>query len=272
MTPYVPNGGHAVSAQIVANKGKTESGDKKTVGLESQIRYWATPDCNTASYSNGKFGQNIREQAAAWPTPTAQDSEQAGGAGTIQRGKRGATLNSMATDRWTTPTALERSGQGERNSALTLDVKNWATPRATDGEKGGPNCRGGRGDPILAGQVVQWPSPASRDYRSPNLLSYQEMGGGKKGEQLQNFVEHRFSSLQDQQTQDGRTLSPATQNSHRRLNPLFAAWLMGWPSTWTIAEPHASSASATESWRWQLQQRLSFLLQGLDGEKLDEAA
>lgn len=35
---------------------------------------------------------------------------------------------------------------------------------------------------------------------------------------------------------------------------------MGWPSTWVIAEPHASSALATESWRSALQQRLSCLL------------
>ena len=32
---------------------------------------WVTPDCNTSTYSNGKMGPNIREQAAAWPTPNA---------------------------------------------------------------------------------------------------------------------------------------------------------------------------------------------------------
>jgi DNA (cytosine-5)-methyltransferase 1 len=60
--------------------------------------------------------------------------------------------------------------------------------------------------------------------------------------------------------QHGPEFSPNTPNSPRHLNPLFGAWLMGWPSTWVIAEPHASSALATASWRFALQQRLSSLL------------
>jgi hypothetical protein len=50
----------------------------------------------------------------------------------------------------------------------------------------------------------------------------------------------------------------------KALNPMFGAWLMGWPSTWVIAEPHASSASETESWRSALQQHLSCLLDERD--------
>jgi hypothetical protein len=80
---------------------------------------------------------------------------------------------------WMTPSVVTATGQeytrdggikGQERLALTGQAKqvvNWATPRATDGEKGGPNCRGGRGDPILAGQVCQWPTPdvcsAARD-------------------------------------------------------------------------------------------------------------
>ena len=38
--------------------------------LTQQVRsVWATPDCNTSTYSNGKMGPNIREQAAQWSTP-----------------------------------------------------------------------------------------------------------------------------------------------------------------------------------------------------------
>lgn len=80
-------------------------------------------------------------------------------------------------------------------------------------------------------------------------------------DQLANFV--AFSPLA-QPTRDGQEFSPTDQNSRRHLNPLFGAWLMGWPSTWTIAEPHASSALETELWRSRLQQHLLCLLDGQD--------
>lgn len=64
-------------------------------------------------------------------------------------------------------------------------------------------------------------------------------------------------SRRGRMTQDGMKSSGNTPSSRPRLNPLFAAWLMGWPSTWVIAEPHASSASATASWRSALRLQLS---------------
>lgn len=78
-----------------------------------------------------------------------------------------------------------------------------------------------------------------------------------KGEQLVNFVAH--SSHLAQPTPDGETSSISGQNSHRRLSPIFGSWLMGWPLTWVIAEPSASSASATESHRSRQQQALLYL-------------
>lgn len=71
-------------------------------------------------------------------------------------------------------------------------------------------------------------------------------------------------SRQGQTTQPGLQSSPSAPSLPRRLNPLFAAWLMGWSSTWVIAEPHASSASATVLWRSRLQRRLSSLLEGAE--------
>ena len=77
---------------------------------------------------------------------------------------------------------------------------------------------------------------------------------------LSQVVTHSHSLPQAQPTPDGPPSSPNTPSSPRHLNPLFGAWLMGWPSTWVIAEPHASSASATELWRSKLQSQLSCLL------------
>lgn len=49
----------------------------------------------------------------------------------------------------------------------------------------------------VAEQAESWqfPTPASRDYRSPNLKPYGQRGGQMKGEQLNNFIEHLLPSL-----------------------------------------------------------------------------
>lgn len=63
------------------NPDKPESGNFQrkleqgyTIDLNSQAAKWATPDCNTSTYSNGKMGPNIREQAAAF-SPQAQPAQ-----------------------------------------------------------------------------------------------------------------------------------------------------------------------------------------------------
>jgi hypothetical protein len=42
----------------------------------------------------------------------------------------------------------------------------WPSPRATDGEKGGPNQRGRKGDLMLPSASAQWATPQARDWRS----------------------------------------------------------------------------------------------------------
>lgn len=78
LTPNVPNGGRSVSSEVVSSKGMTESG-KRTVGLESQSKHWPTPDtsggdrCNT---SPGPAGSrpNISLAAKQWATPDCNTS------------------------------------------------------------------------------------------------------------------------------------------------------------------------------------------------------
>lgn len=80
-------------------------------------------------------------------------------------------------------------------------------------------------------------------------------------DQLANFVAHTpldFLPLA-QPTRDGQESLPSDPSLRRHLNPLFGAWLMGWPSTWAIAEPHASSALETALFRSALQSHLSRL-------------
>ncbi len=85
---------------------------KRTTGLPTEAAYWATPDCNTSTYSNGKMGPNIREQAASW------------------------NANSAATNSPNPAGAMD---------APTAKAKDWPTLKGTDGTKGGPNQAGSKG-------------------------------------------------------------------------------------------------------------------------------
>ncbi len=141
LTPNVPNGGRSVPEALVQSKGMTEDGEKRTVGLESQVKFWGTP------------------QARDYRSPDSPDSPN------YQRKLReGYTID------------------------LNSQASNW------------------QDDPAV---VSAWPTPASRDYRTPNLESLESLedrGGGTKGEQLPNFIEHHFLPLV-QPTSDGQELS-----------------------------------------------------------------
>ena len=200
--------------------------------LTQQVRsVWATPDCNTSTYSNGKMGPNIREQAASW------------------------NANSAATNSRNTSAATD---------APTAKATAWPTPKGTDGTKGGPNQAVSKGDLMLPSAAAQWPTPAARDSKGANSEQHALVtGGGRKHmDQLSNFVAH--SSHLAQPMPDGQSSCESgpdsPQPSTKRLNPAFGEWLMGWPIGHTIAEPSASSASEMASWRFALQQQLCNLL------------
>lgn len=120
---------------------------------------------------------------ALLPTPTAQSY------GTNQGGSAG------------------RTGP-LRPSLQTMALRNlWPTPLATDGSKGGPNQRGGKGDLRLASAVHLWPTPAARDWRS---------GKGRK---------------------DNGHTPQLPEQIGGQLNPRWVEWLMGWPIGWAALEP-----------------------------------
>ena len=88
----------------------------------------------------------------------------------------------------------------------------------------------------LNSAAANWPTPATRDYRSPNGAKHldQSPNGAKHHlDQLPNFIEHSFLPVPPTSTHGDK--SPST--STRRLNPDFVDWLMGLPPGWTDYAP-----------------------------------
>jgi hypothetical protein len=231
-------------------------------GLGNQARAvmgWPTPDCNTATYSNGERGQNIREAASQWMTPN------------VPNGGRSVSAELVAS-KGTTP-----DGQ-KRTVGLESQIRYWPTPQSHDSVGGktpeqiATMRSKGHGVANLNEAAPNWPTPAARDFRS-------EQGGVKTmdhfnrpaGPSLPAFIAHSPYSPLAQATQPGQESSPDSPGSlqpsqTKRLNPYFVEWLMGWPAGWT--SPIVRPACAAEEmvlyhFRRQLQSQLSLLVPGL---------
>jgi hypothetical protein len=211
---------------------------------------WATPDCNTSTYSNGRMGPNIRERASQWMTPHGMGT-------TDHTGKLGSggEFAKQATQ-WLTPNVPN----GGRSVPAELVASKGMT---ADGEKRTVG---------LESQVRFWPTPAARDYRSESA------GGGfvtermsqARGQSLSFVVTH--SLPQDQPSPDGQESSRSGLGSRRRLNPVFGCWLMNWPCWWTNPAITSSVKSETELYRCRQRAHLSFLLGEQDSSEWRKAA
>ena len=103
--------------------------------------------------------------------------------------------------------AIERCAARGVNKQVSLAYVakfGFPTPRASDGEKGGPNqMLGDR--PALAAIAARWPTATARDWKS-----------GSKGKQGNS--------------------RPLSEEVGGQLNPTWVEWLMGWPIGSTVCE------------------------------------
>jgi hypothetical protein len=238
--------GGAESAERKQELGRTESGGG---GLQAAAQNWPSPvasemDRGPAKYKQG--GTSLKSKVQGWPTPTAMDSHSSGDTSSTPGSKRhpGTTLTDAAGRKWATPTA-----PAPHDSEVSVGRERKDRP--------------GYGLELV-NQACRWPSPAARDYRTPNTEESEarRFSGDreKSGHQLQNFVAHspqvRVISVH------GGELSPTDPetSSRRRLNPAFVCWLMGWPWWWTNPVPISFARSEMESYLSKLRTLLASLL------------
>lgn len=162
---------------------------------------------------------------------------------------------------------------GDKKVHLGLEhqAKEWSAPKASDGEKGGPNQRGSKGDVPLPGQAVAlsqglaWPAPAARDYKGANSAEHVTVNskGSMHLDQLPNFVEHCFllPSSPDHPILAGAMSSSDGPSSNqpsakRKLNPIFVEALMRWP---TGLSGFARQETALILWQQRMHGFLSML-------------
>ena len=157
--------------------------------------------------------------ASGWPTPTvgnADGSQMARDANSAGRRPDG----SKAT------VSLNR---------VALEAAGWSTPKAEDAESTGFSAKrvaSGKLPDNLHSQtklLVGWATPATRDYRTPNHATYQQRGGGAKGEQLQNQVAHTIPGASLNGSNASTANSGPSPQPRGLLNPKFSAWLLGLP-------------------------------------------
>ncbi len=169
----------------------------------------------------------------------------------------------LLAQRWPTPAVADTEGgrkgrSGSRSGELLLNglAATWSTPRASDGEKGGPNMSFGAGGTPLPSQAVNWQTPSvvdatGRAYQRAKGRTYPTLDGEARSYPDRPMLE------------DGQTSLPKGQV----LNPRFVEALMGWPIGWTDF-----ALEATEWFHWQQRMRIAFSRIGWESECLEPVA
>ena len=243
---------------------------RATVGSGSSYsQFWGSPTVSQGewTYPKGSDHSNTAEtlygQVANWLTPH-------GTCGIDHTGKIGAGGEfAKQVENWTTPQAFDVTarGSGQKpcsaagNACLATDAMNWATPKAHD-----QNADRGSDEYILrsmnrpganrelAHDVRFWATPntpnGGRTLTESDVIAKGATDKGKR--QVPLDQQARFFSPQDQKTQDGQPSSTDGPNSlpplvKKRLNPNFAAWLMGWPPYWDQIAPIDFGLSETDA-------------------------
>jgi len=221
-------------------------------------------------------GTGSTGQPSARPTPKSANAGP--DFAKMDRSKTGLSLQTVMaaseTSARPTPTVADVQGgrktrSGSRNGEMLLnglmqDTSTWSTPRASDGEKGGPNMSFGAGGQPLPAQMHQaspWVTPSARDWKDSAGMAT-EAGDRNRIDQLPRQMAQEpqasarptvtsLSFKDSHQPGNSRSMnkmlelaeataltgptpngSSATTEKRGAPNPVFAFWLMGFPAEW----------------------------------------
>ena len=248
-------------------------------------RYWDMPSGPPILQRRALARRTSASGCTGWPTTTAQDAVGSGVAGypPTETHHTGLTLtDAPRLSGWPTPDAealnvgadlethmarmalLKERHHNGNGAGLPLGIVaqlvGWNTPRATDGENGGPNQTGGAlpHDAAIAG----WQTPAVADGGGGHL----SRGGARSGEMLlpgqaklalsgcssptaNDAKQGEASKQEPDRNLSGQTtsFSPASTGRRGVLNPAFSLWLMGFLSDWLMAAPQSKRPARSSS-------------------------
>lgn len=167
----------------------------------------------------------------------------------------GSDLCDVTWKRWDTPwgQCLSRPRARVRTISET-DTGLWATIRASDGAKGGPNMKFGAGGtplPAMASQSI-WQTPVADDAldrvagkvnsRGEPKLSAQAIQAStwltpSANEDAAGTVNGKMQHMLTQQAKASAIGTLGETESGGQLNPEFVSWLMGYPPEWLSCAP-----------------------------------
>lgn len=147
---------------------------------------------------------------SGWPTPDHHG--------------RGDTSDPEAIRQRLAASKRADSEKRQLNLQEAAQLAGCSTPRASDGEKGGPNQTG---ETLTQhAMLTGWATPAARDHKDGACQEAEVTVNALLGRQAAKLVS----------PPSGETPSSSTAKTGKpvacRLNPLFSLWLMGYPVAW----------------------------------------
>lgn len=167
---------------------------------------------------------------------------------------------------WTICTVRDQKGAGHSNADLARDVAMWHTLLSSTADKGGNPRPNDRQD--LNARVKMWATSTTRDSKDGANPSENVPTNSLLGRQAPRFL---CSHPDLMSLINGAKSSGSTPPSPRlSLNPVFAAWLMGWPRI--DATCYGSSATEWSRYRLRMRSALCGLLSALPPKKVEKYA